>query len=282
MFQTKDLELVAADGAVLSGRLVAHEAPSVCVLISSGTGFKKEFYQKTAEYFAARGAAVLLYDYRGIGASRTRAHLLQANLPDWGSFDMRAGIDFLSATYPGLQISHLGHSAGGHLVGFAENQHRIAKHAFVACGSGTWYRHDLNRWAVELYFWWGLGTYALRRWGYLKPVGGWSGDPLPGPVFRTWRRWSSQRRYYADELRTGKQPHVFGDVTAPITSWVFSDDGIATERAAKDILDVYTNAPCTLKLVRPRDLQKRAIGHQGCFRSGFEALWQEWWDWLKA
>ena len=41
------------------------DLPSLAVLVSSGTGFPKGFYDRFARHLARRGAIVLTYDYRG-------------------------------------------------------------------------------------------------------------------------------------------------------------------------------------------------------------------------
>ena len=67
---TRDLTAEAADGYRLALRLIAPANPSHAVLITSGTGFPMGFYERFARHLAASGAAVLIYDMRGIGASR--------------------------------------------------------------------------------------------------------------------------------------------------------------------------------------------------------------------
>lgn len=277
---TEELLIETADGFKISASLFARDAPSICVLASSGTGFAKEFYVPLARHLAGRGAAVLVYDYRGIASSQRSGQLLTADLPDWGRLDMSAAVGYLRAAYPGTPITQLGHSAGGHLAGFATNHDQISRHAFVACGGGTWYKHAPGRWPLELYFWWILGPYSLARWGHVKSIGGWTGRALPGPAFRTWRRWSHRSQYYLRELQSDHESHCFEQLVAPIRSWIFTDDGIATPKTAKDILEAYPNAKSEIIVRSPQHYGKRKIGHQGSFRPGFEALWDEWWDWL--
>ncbi|MDP3370866.1 MAG: alpha/beta hydrolase, partial [Brevundimonas sp.] len=66
----RDFIAEASDGYPLSMRLISAEAPTVAVLVSSGTGFPKGFYDRFARHLAARGAVVLTYDFRGIAGSR--------------------------------------------------------------------------------------------------------------------------------------------------------------------------------------------------------------------
>ncbi|MGR3622938.1 alpha/beta hydrolase family protein [Pseudophaeobacter sp.] len=269
------------DGVSLKGDLIRGEDPQLAVLISAGTGFPRQFYQPLAEFLAERGAVVLTYDYRGIAESRS-GDLAKStiDLPDWGRFDMVAAVETLAQSAPGLRITHLAHSVGGHFLGLMSNHHRIDRHAFVAVGSGYFGVHHLRNRPLELYFWWGLGTYSLLRWGHLKAFGGWSGEALPPRVFRTWRRWSQRRSYFRPDFDHALKPQHYGEVTAPIRSWIFEDDPIATSKSAQDLMGCYPNAPKSLQLRSPSDIGVKRIGHDGAFRPGRERLWQECWDWL--
>ena len=92
--RVQDLIRLAADGYPLSMRLIAHPEPTLAVLVSSGTGFPKGFYERFARHLAGRGAAVLTYDYRGIAGSRPDdLAALGMDYPDWGRLDMPAALD---------------------------------------------------------------------------------------------------------------------------------------------------------------------------------------------
>ncbi|OIQ45441.1 MAG: alpha/beta hydrolase [Roseobacter sp. MedPE-SW] len=271
----------ASDGVTLKGDLTRCDKPNLAVVISAGTGFPRQFYHAIAQYMAERGAIVLTYDYRGIAGS-CHEDLAQSEIEyaDWGRYDMVAAVEQLSQAAPGLRITHLAHSVGGHFIGVMSNHQTIDRHAFISVGTGYFGGHQLKNWPLELYFWWGLGTYSLLRWGYIKPVGGWQGEALPPRVFKTWRKWSRGRRYFQVDYDGLLKPQHYADVTAPIRSWVFSDDPIATPRAAQDLLDCYPNAAKSLQVRTPADIGVRRIGHEGAFRAGREALWAECWNWL--
>ena len=134
---TRDFITPAADGYPLSMRLVSAARPRIAVLVSSGTGFPKGFYERFARYLAGRGAAVLTYDFRGIAGSRPD-ELKGSTIDylDWGRLDMPAAMDALIEAAPGLRVVHVGHSVGGHFLGFMPNHHRIERHAFVSVGTG--------------------------------------------------------------------------------------------------------------------------------------------------
>lgn len=271
-----DLALDADPGVTLAATVFAPDGPAtVAVVVSSGTGFRRRTYRHLAAWLCERGALVVTYDFRGIGDSATDALLQEADLPDWGR-DLDAVLAWVAEAHPDLPVVHLGHSAGGHIVGFSRRARRVRRHLFVAVGAGTLWQHFVRRWPLELWFWWGLGAWNLARWGSLRPGGGWTGTALPGPVFRTWRRWSHRSRYHADEVARFDAEHVL-PAMPPITSWVFTDDGIATPRSARTVLDAFPGATSRLEVVAPHEVGLRSIGHGGAFRDA-EALWERWWS----
>jgi predicted alpha/beta hydrolase len=273
----------AADGYPLSMRLISAPEPTMAILVSSGTGFPKRFYDRFARHLAGRGAVVLTYDYRGIAGSRPKdLAALRMDYPDWGRLDMPAALNALIEAAPGLPVVHVGHSVGGHFLGFMPNQDRIARNAFVSVGTGYWGLHHRSYNPLELFFWLGFGPVSLARHGYVKGGGLWAGTDLPRGVFQTWKRWCLRRAYFSDELQTTLKPHAFDAVRSPIRSWIFTDDPIANPRTAPELLAVYPNARAEIVLRGPADYGVKRIAHEGAFRRGLEPLWDEMFDWLAA
>lgn len=280
---SKTLHFAASDGYELEADVYSSPNPNVAILISAGTGFPRHFYRNIANYLAGRGAIVLTYDYRGIGGSVGKdAAFSQIEYSDWGRFDAAAALEALQTAAPDLPLTHLGHSVGGHFIGLMPNHAKITRHAFVSVGTGYLGGHHLRNIPAELYFWWGIGTYSLLRYGYIKAVGGWQGEPLPPKLFRTWRRWSHRRRYFEPDLKTALQPQHYAKVTAPIRSWIFTDDPIATPTSAADLLKCYPAAPHEVVINTPSEVGVARIGHEGAFRKGREILWADIWNWLTS
>lgn len=278
----EDRIVKALDGRSLEATMFRPDAPRMAVLVSAGTGFPRGFYARFARWMAARGAVVLTYDYRGIGGSRPEdLAAMEMDYPDWGRLDMPAAAKALKAAAPGLPIFHVGHSVGGHFAGFMPNHDLIGKHAFVSVGTGWWGGHHRTYNPVELFFWFGLGPSHIRRHGHVKSGGWWRGTDLPRGVFETWRRWCMKPAYFLDELAEGRlDPQHFAEVRAPIRSWIFPDDPIATPGTAARLLHAYPHAPSEIVVRTPRDFGVRRIGHEGAFRKGMEPLWEEILDWF--
>ena len=71
-------------------------------------------------------------------------------------------------------------------------------------------------------------------------------------------------------------------MTAPIRSWIFSDDPIATPGTGARLLTAYGAAPAEILSRAPRDYGVKRIGHEGAFRKGMEPLWTEILQWFQA
>lgn len=270
------------DGHRLAGRLFSSLSPKMAILVSSGTAYPQGFYDRFARFVAAKGAVVLTYDYRGIaGSNHGPLKGSPIEYTDWAK-DQAAALDALKAKAPDLPVFHVGHSVGGNFIGFMPNQADIRRHAFVSVGSGHWMHHLRRYNPLELFFWFGFGPVHLIRHGYIKQGKLWSGTDLPPRVFRTWRRWCMKPDYFLGELKAGHLgPHQYDKVTAPIQSWLFTDDPIATAKSAPVLMSAYPNAPRTFVTRTPADYGRKAIGHDGAFRKGMEPLWQEIWDWFE-
>src|SRR5438045_9680068 len=93
-----------ADGTALSGTWFEPAPPrsaSTVVVIVCGAGIPARFYHRFARYLSERGAAVLTFDYRGIGASRNdHLRLLKSGMEDWAVFDIPAAFAQARVRYP--------------------------------------------------------------------------------------------------------------------------------------------------------------------------------------
>lgn len=275
-----EIRFEARDGYSLSARVIAPDNPKAAVLISAGTGFPKGYYRRIALAGAERGYACLVYDYRGIaGSAPERMRGFEANILDWGRLDFPAALDRAESLAPGRPLFTLGHSVGGHLIGFADNAHKARAHAFVCCGSGYWGGHRAAYRPRVLFFWLGYGPACLALKGYIPEGGVWGGTALPRGVFLQWRRWAFKPGYFGADFETIGE-HRFDEVVAPIRSFRFTDDPIATERAARDLLAVYRNAPQELVRLTPADVGAERIGHGGAFKRGAEGFWPMVYDWF--
>lgn len=276
------VEIRAADGYALAGLMVAPQAPRAAMLLSSGTGFPKEFYLKFAQYAASRGYAVLVYDYRGMGGSAPPSlRGFAATMSDWGRLDMPAALDRIAAAAPGMPLVVVGHSAGAQLVGLMPNATRIAKIAAIAASTGWWRGQPMPFRLAAATLWFVYGPLSMALRGYVPGGRIWQGLALPPGVFREWRRWCRDERYFGADFDTTLRERHFDQVRAELRAFAFTDDPIGNAQAVPALLRHYPNAQRSIEWIAPRDVGAPAIGHHGFFYSRFrETLWKRVLDWL--
>src|SRR6266496_3184874 len=106
----------ASDGTALAGTWFEPARPrmaSTVVVIVCGAGIPARFYHHFARYLGERGAAVLTFDYRGIGVSRQgNLRKLKSGMEDWALLDIPAAFSEARARYPRLPLGAVAHSVG--------------------------------------------------------------------------------------------------------------------------------------------------------------------------
>ncbi len=290
MHETKskreELQITTRDGVRLGAILnspVNTKDIKAGVLISSGTAYPKEFYQRFAQYGASRGYACLTYDYRGISASAPddmRNNTIQ--MLDWGLLDAPAALEALIKRLNGLPAYTLGHSFGGQLIGLMDNHHLASAHALIAVGNGCWRYHWPSDWWKEFLFFYIMGPLSLARHGYLKGGHFWPGDSLPAGVFLQWRRWCNNTNYYRDEIRDKLDGAFFTMKDVPMRQFAFTDDPVVNPRSEPFTKACYKGAEYSTHWINPADLGLEKIGHSGAFSRSCQAFWPLTFDWFDS
>ncbi len=278
------LPLEASDGRALGGLLFAPLVARGALCINGATGFRREFYLKFAAYCAARGYYTLVYDYRGMGVSaRAPLESESARMSEWGRLDMPGALEALARRYPQLPLVTLGHSVGGQLIGCMPNQARARAHVMIATSTGYWRRQRVPFRYQALLFWKVYGPLMLQRRGYVPRGVLWGGEPLPPGVFLQWRRWCLSPAGFGSALDEDLSDAGFAAVRAPLLSWGFTDDPIATPDAVDALLQSYANASIERRWTSPGEAGVRAIGHHGFFSERHrDVLWRAALDWIDA
>lgn len=276
--------VVARDGRELAGLLLEALRPRGAVVVNGATGIRREFYLKFAACCAQRGYHVLLYDYRGIGASaRTPLTAEEARMSDWGRLDMPAALGWLARRFAPLPLVTLGHSVGGQLIGCMPNQALARAHVMVATSTGYWRRQRVPFCYLALVFWKIYGPLMLRRLGYVPRGVVWTGEALPRGVFLQWRKWCLDAAPFGPALDEDLRDSQYAAVRAPLLAWGFSDDPIATPAAVAALLASYPHAQIERRWTRPAELGVRRIGHRGFFSERHrDSLWRGALDWIDA
>lgn len=264
--------LMADDGRALAASWfepLAGTARAVAV-ISAATGVPRGFYRGFSQWLAARGYAVLTYDYRGIaGSRRGRLRDEPATMRDWALLDMSAALAAAEArrATQRLPLLLVGHSFGGNAIAFARGVERAD--ALLAVGSQLGEPRlypGVHRWKAELFFRAVLpATVALH--GHLPAwtLGG-GAQPLPAGVAREWARWGLTPGWaFADPAM---RPHrAAAALAVPVHLWDVSDDlTFAPARAVDALAAQFRNAIVQRHQLRPADVGAKRLGHFGAFR----------------
>jgi predicted alpha/beta hydrolase len=274
----------ARDGRSLAGLLTETERPRGAVVVNGATGFPREFYLKFAAYCAERRYHALVYDYRGMGASRHAPLRTEpARMSDWGRLDLPAALAYLAERWTALPLATVGHSVGAQLIGCMPNHSRACAHVMIAASTGYWRRQRAPFRYLALLFWKLYGPLMLRGFGYLPHGGLWRGESLPSGVFLQWRSWCMSPAPFGPGLDAAFGDSDFAAVRAPVLAWGFSDDPIATPAAVDALLASYTHARIERRWTTPAEAGVRTLGHHGFFSERHrDSLWRGALDWIDA
>lgn len=284
----------AADGVPLAGSLFAPDGPAhTALLVNSGTGIPRRFYARFARHAAARGFAVLTYDYRGIGGSAPDSlRGYRASYRHWGQRDVPGAVAWLADRYPDLPLAVVGHSTGGQQLGLAHNVGRVDAAVFVAVSTGYWGGMPAPFKWFTLALWKAYLPLVSRLYGYAPARKIRWGENLPTGVAREWGAWCLEPDYLAAYFDEGGRrappdgepfgPVHFAEAAFPIRAYGFTDDPIATRANTPPMLGLFTNADIETRWVEPADLGVEEVGHLGFFREGVgRPLWDDALDWLR-
>lgn len=276
------IEVPARDGFPLS---VTFFEPSqdcgVVVVMHSATAVPRKIYTPFARAMAQRGAAVVTYDYRGIGESRPKSLKgFPARMRDWARFDAPGVVDAALENWPGRKLYGVGHSYGGHAMGLMPDNQRQERIAMVAAQSGYWRliaKRDQPRVWTLLNI---LGPASVNLLGYVPGEHLGLGQDLPRGVFEEWRRWCMTPDYFFSDPTLDLLAN-FQNVTAPVLAVGMSDDDWATPRAIDAFVRGFTATKIERLTLTPEQAGVRKVGHLDFFRAQFATtLWPTVIDWL--
>lgn len=285
------MRMRAADGTLLGGfawRHDQHDPSRSIVVVAPATSVRCRYYARFAAYLFAHGHDVLLFDYRGIGASRPPSlRGFRADWLDWGEQDLEAALEHVAASFPGQPIQLVGHSIGGFAIGLAPSNGKVARILTVGAQYAYWRDYAATQ-RQRMYLKWHVLMPAITRlFGYCPARRlGWMEDTPAGIV----RDWSRMRPRFEDSLgpdrRRGEArslPRRFVHVTAPILAIGLDDDPYGTPEALDRLLAYYQASPRCHWRIAPAEIGVDAIGHFAFFHDRFkERLWPLALAWLRA
>jgi predicted alpha/beta hydrolase len=273
----RPLSFEADDGVSLGGTLFASGQPKSAVLLLAATAVPSTFYNRFAAWLAERGHVVLTFDYRGVGLSKPeRMRGFRASQSDWGARDVPAARAALAREAPGLPLGVVGHSFGGHTIGFTDALHDTRALALVASQTAYWKHWDLRMWIIFHV----LIPALVPLLGYLP---GWlgAGEDLPRDAALDWARFGRTPDYLLAHVDGARERYA--SFTAPVRSWRMTDDPYGPRPAAEHLLEWFTGTSPELVDLSPEQAGVPEVGHLGFFRPGKgAALWPLVAEWLEA
>lgn len=279
-----ETEFVTEDGVTLKGTIIAPETPEAVMAIHPATGYLARFYADFAEASARQGWAVLIYDYRGQGRSRT--HALKddpSTMMEWGRYDMPAACRHICNEHKGLPLDYIGHSVGGHCAALTPQDLPVRRLALIAAGSGYWGYHNWFMGLQGFILWWVVGPIKMAMTGGLAKGGPWTGDSLPKGVFQGWRAACSSAEGFVPILEKHGLLEQFQSFNVPTRSFCALDDPIGNVRCIQWLLDQLGCQDKGLIKVSPEEMGQGHIGHDGLFRAKMaEVFWPKVFAWLKT
>lgn len=261
------LPVIAADGAKADLLLVAPlGAPTGLLYWLPAMGVAAKHYLPLAEALAARGIAVALHEWRGIGSSDQRAsrrndwayrELLQADLP--------VGIAAARQRFAGLPCWLGGHSLGGQLASLyaSLHPHEHAGIALVASGSPYW-RRFRQAWLIGLCY--VLAPWLARLVGHLPGRRiGFGGNEARG-VIADWARSGRTGRYAAAGVATDFEARLAA-LDLPLLALRLRDDWLGPEASLAWLLGKMPRVRAGQDVLTPQDMDGTPADHFAWMKS---------------
>jgi len=276
------LRIPALDGFMLGATL--HSGPNLydpttVVVFSCGGAIPAARYSRFAQYLAASGIPVLLYDYRGIDSSRTSGlRGFKAVAEDWSEFDSGGAIAHLRLRYPKAEIVGIAHSIGALLIGGAPNVDLVSRFVFLCAHTG-YYADYMPVYRLPMaVLWHGVMPALTRIFGYFPARILGLGEDIPAGIAMQWaaRRSPEFRPQSTDP--GGKRAITmiarYSTVCGRGLAIGFTDDAFATPAGAARLLNTFPAIRTTCIFIAPGEARMTEIGHFGFFRRGAEmVLW---------
>ncbi|MEJ3595968.1 alpha/beta fold hydrolase [Pseudomonas bubulae] len=251
------------------------------IIINAATSVRCQYYSRFAEYLFRQGMDVMLFDYRGIGASRSGSlRGFTASWSDWGTLDAEAVLKRAQREYPGQPIDVVGHSFGGCAAGLAASGPAIRHLVTVGAQYAHWRDYaPAQRWQM-LAKWHGVMPLLTRMCGYFPGKRlGWLED-TPAGVVKDWGAFSTRYEKLPSARSFTALP--FCSVTAKTLAISFTDDPFGTVAAIERLLNYFSASSRTHLRIQPQDIGETAIGHFAFFHSRFQdSLWPIALQWLQ-
>lgn len=275
------LPLAMADGARVELLCVAPagELREVVYWLPA-MGVPAKHYLPLAAALAARGVAVALHEWRGIGSSSLRA----GGRSNWGyrellEIDLPAGMAAMRAHWPQARPWLGGHSLGGQLACLYAGLHPADLAGIVLVASGAPYWRRFRRGAL-VGFAYVLAPVLAALLGHLPGRRiGFGGNEARG-VTADWARSGRRGRYAAAGMATDFEQRLAA-LELPLLALRLRDDWLGPAASLDWLLGKLPHALRRHELVTPDELGGQPADHFGWMKAP-EAVAARIADWIAA
>lgn len=272
---SQTVQFPALDGYQLQGTRYFATVPAKANLVVAGaTGVPHEFYRRFAEYMTQFGYQIFTFDYRGVGKSSPKSLKgFDMSYLDWGKLDLAGAIEYLSKEP--LPLFMVGHSYGGHALGLLPNHDKLLACYTFGTGAG-WhgYMPLKERFKVQV-VWNIVFPPIVAVTGYLP----WSkfnmGSDLPLNVYKQWRKWCKNPKYFFADPEQKHLIEQYAAVKVPIYAVSALDDDWALPASCRAFMQHYRQAQVSYVSLQPQDVAMKTIGHMGYFKKDAEQIWNK-------
>ncbi|MEM8795594.1 MAG: alpha/beta fold hydrolase [Pseudomonadota bacterium] len=268
---------VRVGAAHISGRLFkTTENPERAIVLHPATGVSQKFYSDFALWLAeARNAAVLTYDYRGMGMSRGDHPIrsVEIKMSDWGIEDQNAALNYVCTRFPDLPIWVVGHSLGGMYLRWHESIGRVERVITVCSGPAYFLKHPWSYMPAVIWFWFIGGPLFTRLKGYMPGKLTGLGSDLPASVYWQWRRFCLSRSFYWKHLGSASSNPPPLPESCHMRAVSMADDKTVTPAMVSALQTLYEGHKIDFQHVLPSDFGLSRIGHIRVFSKRNAATW---------
>lgn len=272
---SQTVQFPALDGYQLKGtRYFATTPAKANIVVAGATGVPHEFYRRFAEYMTQFGYQIFTFDYRGVGKSSPKSLKgFDMSYLDWGKLDLAGAIEYLSKEP--LPLFMVGHSYGGHALGLLPNHDKLLACYTFGTGAG-WHGYMPLKERFKIQVVWNIVFPPIVAvTGYLP----WSkfnmGSDLPLNVYKQWRKWCKNPKYFFADPEQQYLIEQYASVKTPIYAVSALDDDWALPASCRAFMQHYRQAQVSYVSLQPQDVAMKTIGHMGYFKKDAEQIWNK-------